>query len=136
MKEVWKPIKGYEGIYEVSNKGRIKSLRRRIKWAGTTSFRPLRILKHSISTGYPCVTLAVNGTKVVNHIHRIVATAFIPNPRKKAVVDHINNDKLDYRIANLRWVSDSENKRLAWQTGQHKGEHVESNLELGRLGRG
>lgn len=97
--EHWLNIDGYDN-YQVSNFGRIRN--------STTG----RILKPSVSTaGYLNVTLSKNG-KIKNHaIHKLVAKEFIENPDGKICADHIDRNKLNNHVENLRWVSSSENNR-------------------------
>lgn len=96
--EVWKPIIGYEGLYEISNLGRVKSL------------KGVRILKNSTQkVGYETVGLRKNNQTKVFYIHRLVAEAYIPNIENKPFIDHINRDKTDNRVENLRWVTQKEN---------------------------
>lgn len=110
MEEVWKPIVGYEGYYEISNLGRVKSIERWVKQG-----KSLRHVKESFKQphigayGYPSVTLCKEKKSVDIPIHRIIAKAFIPNPENKPAIDHINTDKTDYRLENLRWVTNKEN---------------------------
>ena len=107
LKEEWKDIQGYEGLYKVSSCGRVKSLSRI-----TTNGRKTkeRILKKSItSLGYCRTTLTKNNIKNTISTHRIVAQTFIPNPLNKPCVDHINTIKTDNRVENLRWVTHKEN---------------------------
>jgi hypothetical protein len=105
QEEVWLPIKGYEGLYEVSNLGRIKSLKRyRVKND--------RVLKQSTDTcGYPQLTLNKNGVKKSCIVHKLVAIAFLnhkPNGME-LVVDHIDNNKLNNNVGNLQIITQREN---------------------------
>lgn len=101
MDEEWRDIKGWEGIYQVSSKGRVKSfLRKTVKI----------LVLHSDGHGYPIVTLSYKGRKKKAKVHRLVAEAFIPNPEKKPQVDHINTNRWDSRVENLRWVTRKENE--------------------------
>ena len=97
--EIWKDIKGYEGKYQVSSEGRIWSIGRQ------------KVLKPQTDRhGYKHVTLiAKNGKKVTELIHRLVALTFLPNEDNLPQVDHINEDKSDNRVCNLRWVTAKEN---------------------------
>ena len=102
MNEIWKDIKDYPN-YMVSNLGRVKSLSNNFS-------RKEKILKNGKNNvGYLLVGLCKNG-KVKNYlIHRLVAEAFLPNPENKPCIDHINTDRTDNRICNLRWVTSKEN---------------------------
>jgi len=98
MEEIWKPVVGYEGLYEVSNFGAVRNVRR----------------KHNIklrinSGGYYHVYLNRDGIMKTVSVHRLVAMAFIPNPENKPCVDHINTNKQDNSVTNLRWVTHKEN---------------------------
>lgn len=104
--EIWRDIPTYEGLYQVSNFGRVKSLGR----FGYNLFlgrywRRERILRpHKHSNGYIDVELCKDGIKTKFLVHRLVARAFIPNPENKPLVDHIDTDRTNNRAENLRWV--------------------------------
>lgn len=103
--EIWRDIPGYEGLYQVSNLGRIKSLYD----GGHKTHREL-IRKPDIrKDGYLQVKLCKNNVAKTYLIHRLVATAFIPNPHNKPYLDHINTIIDDNRVENLRWVTQKEN---------------------------
>lgn len=108
MEEEWKPIKGYEGIYEVSNMGRVKSLHR----------SQGRILKQDTKdNGYIQVSLNKDGVQSKKHVHRLVATAFIPNPHNKSEVNHIDGNKENNNADNLEWCTREYNMRHAYRNG-------------------
>ena len=110
MEEIWKPIRGYEGYYEISNLGRIKAVDRIVKQGNHTIHRQSCIKSQYISKkGYPAVTLCRDRKSVMKYVHKLLAEAFIPNPENKLFVDHINTDKLDCRLENLKWVTAEEN---------------------------
>jgi hypothetical protein len=101
--EIWKPIKDYEGLYEVSNLGRVKSL----NYNRTKKEGMLKLFEDK--DGYLMVNLSKDKITYQFKIHRLVAETFIPNPENKPCVDHINTIKNDNRVENLRWVSCKEN---------------------------
>lgn len=114
--EEWKDIKGYEGLYQVSDKGRVKSLARLSKrinpktYRGTTILIGEKILKQSCQTnGYNVVVLVKEGIGIQKTVHRLVAEAFIPNPDNKPEIDHCNTIKTDNSVENLRWCTHTEN---------------------------
>lgn len=112
--ETWKPIKGFEGLYEVSDQGRIKSLDRIIidENGGRKRLFKGKILKpHNRPDNYQEVHLVGNGNNNFYSIHRLVAEAFIPNPDNKPEVDHLNTDRKDCRVENLRWCTRKENMK-------------------------
>ena len=108
--EVWKPVVGYEGYYEISNLGRLKSVERMVKQGNHLRHVPERIKKpQRASDGYPAYTLCKDCKSRTIRTHLLLAKAFIPNPDNKGYVDHINTDINDFRLENLRWVTAKEN---------------------------
>ena len=105
MKEIWKDKKDYEGLYQVSNLGRAKSLDRYIKGKGhSLQFKKGRILKQTKDRyGYLQVTLCKNNIKKEYKVHRLVAEAFIDNPDNLSQVNHRDENKLNNNVDNLEW---------------------------------
>lgn len=115
MKEIWKDIEGYEGIYQVSNHGRVKSLDRKIYTrSGYRNIKGRILILEFNSADYNMVLLYNKNNKRKHHfVHRLVAQAFIPNPKNKEQVNHKNKIKTDNHINNLEWATQSENMKHA-----------------------
>jgi len=108
-KEIWKDVLGYEGIYEVSNLGNVKSL-------NYNHTKKERILKKCNGTqNYHIVCLHKEGSSKTRKVHRLVALSLIPNPDNKPQVNHIDGDKQNNKIENLEWVNNSENQLHAFK---------------------
>lgn len=112
MKEIWMPISGFEGLYEVSNLGRVKSLERVNYYPDGRIHQ--RKKEKLLSTkpdkrGYISVVLCKDGKIYPHCLHRLVAEAFIPNPEGKPNVDHIDTNPSNNMVDNLRWVTQQEN---------------------------
>ena len=129
MEEVWKDVKGYEGYYQVSNLGNIKSLERIIENSGTrTGYYKVkeRILKPRENTnrnGYYELSLRKDGKEKRFKVHRLVACAFIENPYNKPEVNHIDGNKSNNCVSNLEWTTSKENKEHAWNIGLNNSNH-------------
>ena len=142
--EIWKDIPGYEGAYQISNYGRVKSLQRTLphKLHGIWHIKE-RILKVN-HTGpgknkYAGVMLHNgHGNMTSMKIHRLVAEAFIPNPEGKPQVNHKDGNTLNNHMDNLEWVTGLENVTHAWQNGLcksivHAKQHAVMNLDTGEM---
>ena len=120
MEEIWRSVKGYEGLYEISNLGNFRGLPRKLTQKnGHPYYVTGKDIKGCISpvTGYRVVSLSDSETKKLKSIHRLVAIAFIPNPLNKPEVNHIDGNKLNNRVDNLEWVTSSENQIHAHKIG-------------------
>lgn len=112
VKEIWKDIEGYEGYYQISNLGRVKSFHK--SKVGV-------ILKQSTGTfGYIFIELNLRGCAKKFLIHRLVAFSFLHNTQNKKEVNHIDGDKSNNHVSNLEWVTSSENQIHAFNTGLQK----------------
>lgn len=117
MTEIWKDIPGYEGLYQASNLGRIKSVGRKVYNPNPSLKNPYinwpeKILqqdKSSGNKGYGRITLSKNGKTKRKMIHYWIAITFIPNPDNKPCIDHIDDNPENNNVSNLRWVSYQEN---------------------------
>lgn len=111
MEEIWKDIVGYEGLYQISNYGRVKSVTRKVNCRnGTIKTISEKILASNPNNrGYYSVQLCYNSLPVRYLVHRLVANAFIPNPDNKEQVNHIDEDKANNSVDNLNWMTAKEN---------------------------
>ena len=103
MEEIWKDIEGYEGLYQVSNLGRVKTLRRTFLNGRTTQEKILKLQLDRY--GYKIVELSKSGKSKKFKVHRLVAIAFIPNDNDYKEINHINEIKSDNRVTNLEWCT-------------------------------
>lgn len=127
--EIWKDIPGYEGYYQASSLGRIRSVDRTVTFSkyyeqtdkdviNVRTF-PGKILTPALTSGYLGCTFSIDGKTVYPLVHQLVAKAFIPNPENKPQVDHIDGDRMNNRPENLRWVTAKENIANAIEHGEH-----------------
>ena len=118
-KEIWKDIARYEGLYQVSNLGRVRSLDRIAPHPKGQCRRKGKLLRPILSNTvrYYQINLYCDGNHKLKLVHRLVLAAFIPSIKGKDYCNHKNGNKLDNRIENLEWVNKSENQFHAYQTG-------------------
>ena len=110
INEIWRPIKGYEGLYEVSNLGRIKSLKRLVKkWDGYRIVPEKILTPRANNRGYLRINLCKDGITKTFSPHRLVAEAFIPNPDNLPCVNHKDENPLNNVVSNLEWCTYSYN---------------------------
>lgn len=141
QEEVWKPVPGYEGLYEASSHGRIRSIERFVyhrRW-GRFQKRKSVILKPAVSSrGYYTVVFGINGTRKAYAVHRIIAETFLPNPNNLPVVNHKDEDKTNNAVSNLEWCTQKYNinygnglkRRATAQSISKKGKHYSPRTEF------
>lgn len=118
---MWKDIKDFEGLYQISDRGEVKSLSRSVKGPyGSVHTLKEKLLKPWDAGGYNRVTLRKDGRESFVAVHRLVATAFIDNPNHLRVVNHKNGNKKDNRVENLEWCTDTENQLHSFKLGLSK----------------
>lgn len=117
--EIWKDIIGYEGLYQVSSLSRVKRVQREVYHPlnGTYIRKELMKQPYINKKGYCIVGLSNNGVKVNMKLHRIVASAFIPNPNNYPQINHKNGNKSDNRVVNLEWCTGKHNIQHAVKNG-------------------
>lgn len=124
--EIWKDIPGYEGYYQASTFGNIRSLDRNVtqmnRWGrDVTYIKKGKLCRPGSSpNGYKIISLSKAHVKKYHSVHRIVALTFIPNPKSKSQVNHINGVKTDNSVVNLEWSTSSENQLHAYANGFSK----------------
>lgn len=120
MQEMWKPIPGYEGLYEASTAGRVRSLSRSIRHARGGLRRvegKILVPWFGKTTGYFYVTICKEGTRLKQSVHRLVAFCFVPNPEGKREVNHKDGIKTNNQADNLEWVTPAENIKHSYACG-------------------
>lgn len=129
MKEVWRPIKGFDGVYEVSNLGKIRSVDRKGQMKSQSLGYVARKYKGKIiaqnldSRGmYLIAHLSINGKSCAKLVHRLVAEAFIENPMGLPEINHIDENKQNNAVTNLEWCDHIYNNNYGTKAGSTRGE--------------
>lgn len=113
MKEIWKDIRNYEGLYQISNLGRIKSISRKVRCKNYKREVKEKILKLNKNKNYMQIALSKNCICKTFLVHRLVAETFIENPKNLLEVNHKDGNKHNNSVNNLEWCSRIENMRHA-----------------------
>ena len=126
MNEVWKDIKDYEGLYQVSNLGRIKRLKKITKWFSVNHLcervdEEKILCQEKNTTGYNTVKLNKDGKTKKKNVHRLVAEMFIDNVKNKKTVNHKDGNKQNNCVENLEWATYGENNKHAYDVLKKKG---------------
>lgn len=141
IEEVWEVVDGYDGVYSISNLGRVSSKARIQVYAdGRIYNHPYRILKPSTaktgkSAGYMITHFYCGGKRTTLSVHRLVAEAFIPNPENKICVNHIDGNKSNNNVSNLEWSTYAENNAHALETGLKEQTPASYKSKLSKLSR-
>ena len=127
MEEIWKDIKDYEGLYQISNFGRVKSLKRKVKNKNGYRIVEEKILKNLINDmGYYTVNLRKDNQNNIKLIHRLIAENYISNKNNYPIINHIDGNKLNNNIDNLEWCTYSHNIKEAFKLGLNKYTYKEN----------
>ena len=126
-KDIWKDIPGYEGCYQCSIFGQVRSLTRDVvRTDGSIQVvagKDMKLIRSR--SGYYVVTLCLSGKQKMKSVHRIVAETFIPNPENKPQVNHIDGDKSNNCIDNLEWATAAENNEHAWKHNLNRNHPIQ-----------
>lgn len=135
-KEIWKPIKGYEGYYEVSNLGLVRSVDRVIIYSNGAkhTYKGHVLALNYTSGGYKHVHLSINQHRKTPLVHRLVAEAFVPNPEGKKEVNHKDEDKTNNRADNLEWCDGKYNVNYGTRNQRSSKPIVQLTLEGNYIG--
>lgn len=117
---MWKPIKNYEGYYEVNENGEVRSVDRIVTTKKDGVVKHLKgryLIPHESGRGYPAVTLSKNRHLKTTYIHSLVAEAFLPQHDPNLVINHIDGNKWNNTVSNLEWITYSQNNQHAYDNG-------------------
>jgi len=121
MEEIWKPIRGFSGVYEVSNLGRVKSNHKRM------SYNKGILRQYKSKKGYMSIVLDPRGKCKFMYTHRLVAQHFILNSKKRKEVNHIDNNPSNNNVLNLEWLTKKQNIKYSIKQNRNvKGEQVKT----------
>lgn len=134
--EEWRPIQGYEGLYEVSDWGRVKRLEK--SYVERNNRKAVHILEEKIlklakfKKGYLYITLTKNGERKTKAIHRLVAETFLPNPNNYNVIHHINHNPQNNILENLEWMKKEDHDKIHSEkkSESYKGKHNSPSTEF------
>ena len=119
VKEIWKDIPDYEGLYQVSNMGRVKALEKYVKhrYGGKQKLKERMLIPYSNNSGYLNIKLSKENKYKHFLVHRLVLLAFVPNPENKPTGNHKDGVKADNYVSNLEWATYKENQNHAKENG-------------------
>ena len=129
--EEWRPVAGYEGLYEVSNFGRVRSLERDCITGrgGVHHLKEKYLILNKKKTGYFEVCLFKNGLRKYHLVHRIVAQAFLPNQNNYAEINHKDENKQNNTVWNLEWCDSTYNKKYGSRTAKANKKHKTTEIK-------
>lgn len=132
MKEIWKPVVGFEEYFTISNLGKLKRIKEVQNLFGRTKreVEINRIVKPTLDRGYLKINLSINGKRTLKYIHRMVAEAFIPNPNNYKEVNHKDNNPSNNNVNNLEWCDRKYNIEYMVKHQEKVRENNELRLEM------
>lgn len=133
--EIWKDVVGYEGMYQVSNLGNVKSITRNVPWRyGIKTVVGREMTKHTDKKGYLVVALSKNNIRKTKKIHRLVADAFIPNKNNLPFINHKDECKKNNHVNNLEWCNKQYNNTYGSRVERAKQKLIKTVLQYDRSG--